>query len=97
MRKATRNYLLDAPQGLLFLLQGVSGFILWLVLPRGYGGQGMGWDGGGEVSTFLFERHTWLDIHRWLAVALLIMIVAHLVLHWRWVVYMTKSYFREHS
>ena len=90
MRKATRNYLLDALQGLLLLLQSISGFILWFVLSKG-----IAWGGGGGESAFIFARHTWLGIHKWLAVVLLIVIIAHLILHWRWVVYMTKSYFRN--
>ena len=98
MRKATRNYILDAILGLTFLFQGISGFILWLVLPRGSGGGYRG--GAGEssgVSTFLFTRHTWLDIHEWAAVALLVAFAVHITLHWRWIFYMTKSYFRRHN
>lgn len=89
---------MDATLGLTFLFQGISGFILWLVLPRGSGG---GYRGGagehGEVSTFLFTRHTWLDIHEWAAVALLVAFAVHITLHWRWIFYMTKSYFRHRN
>jgi hypothetical protein len=35
MRRTTRNYILDAMFGLVLLFQGVSGFILWFVLPGG--------------------------------------------------------------
>lgn len=94
MRKVTRNYVLNAIMGLILLFQGISGFILWFVLPRGYGG-GSAWQGGG--STFLFARHTWLDIHEWMAVALLVMFALHIAIHWRWIVYMTKSYFKQYN
>jgi hypothetical protein len=89
---------MDAILGLTFLFQGISGFILWLVLPRGSGGRYRG-DAGesGEISTFLFSRHTWLDIHEWAAVALLVMLALHIAIHWRWIVYMTKSYFGHHN
>jgi len=33
MRRTTRNYILNAIFGLVLLFQGVSGFILWFVLP----------------------------------------------------------------
>ena len=93
---------MDAILGLTFLFQGISGFILWLVLPRGSGGGYGGGHGGGGgesggVSTFLFDRHTWLDIHEWAAVALLVAFAVHITLHWRWIFYMTKSYFRRHN
>ena len=94
MRKTTQNYIIDVIFGLLLLLQGVTGFVLWFVLPGGYryrGGAGL--SGGG--SAFLFPRQDWLDIHRWLAVALLVLLALHIAIHWQWIISMTKSYFRQ--
>jgi hypothetical protein len=95
MRKTTWNYVIDAIFGLLLLCQGVTGFVLWFVLPGGsfrYRG-GLSLEEAG--STFLFARHTWLDIHTWGAVALLVIFALHIVIHWQWIVSMTKSYFRQ--
>jgi len=93
MRKATRNYILALIMFLLALFQTVSGFVLWLVLPGGgYGYRGGRGEGVGTGATFLWSRDTWIDIHDWVAVALLVILVVHLVLHWRWIVYMTKKY-----
>ena len=93
MRKATRNYLLALVMFLLALFQAVSGFVMWLVLPSGGGYRG----GRGELTenTFLWDRHTWIDLHDWVAVALLILLLIHLILHWKWIVYMTGAYFRQ--
>ncbi|MBC8276414.1 MAG: DUF4405 domain-containing protein [Chloroflexi bacterium] len=95
MRKMTWNYIVDAIFGLLLLLQGIIGFILWFILPGGgyryRGGSGLDEDG----STFLFARHTWLDIHGWVAVALLVIFALHIAIHWQWIVGMTKSYFGQ--
>ena len=91
MRKATRNYILGVILFILALLQAVSGFILWFGLPRGEG-QGRG---GGTATTFWsLARDTWIDIHDWVAMALVVIIIIHLVLHWKWITYMTKSYFK---
>ena len=90
MRKATRNYLLVLIMFLLALFQAVSGFVLWFVLPRG--GRGGGLDA--EI-TFLWSRDTWIYLHTWVAVALLVMLVLHLVLHWKWIVQTTKIYWRQ--
>lgn len=96
MRKSTRNYIVDLIIFLLALFEVVSGFVLWLVLPRGRGYMG----GRGEELvtevTFLWSRDTWLDLHNWVAVALLVIVVIHLILHWRWIVHMTKTV-RERS
>ncbi|MBN2463006.1 MAG: DUF4405 domain-containing protein [Dehalococcoidia bacterium] len=94
MRKTTRNYIIDAIFGLMLLFQGVTGFVLWFILPSGgyrfRGGSGL----DEESSTFLFARHTWLDVHEWLAVALLVIFAVHIIIHWKWIVAMTQSYFR---
>jgi len=92
MRKATRHYILDAIEGLILLGSFISGFILWFVLSGGY------WGGDGPHSggaTFLFNRHDWIVIHKSLAIALLVIFSTHIATHWRWVTYMTKSYFRR--
>jgi len=95
MRRTTRNYILDTVFGLALLFQGVTGFILWFILPGG-GYRYRGGSGLDEVgSTFLFARHTWLDIHAWVAVALLVIFALHILIHWQWIVRMTKSYFRQ--
>lgn len=91
MRKATRNYVVGLIMFLLALFEVVSGFVLWLVLPRG--GGYMGGRGGGLTTeaTFLWPRDTWIDLHNWVGVALLVIVALHLILHWRWIVHMTKT------
>jgi len=95
MRKSRRNYIVDLIIFLLALFEVVSGFVLWLVLPRGRGYMG----GRGEElvteATFLWSRDTWLDLHNWVAVALVVIVVIHLILHWRWIVHMTKTIWRR--
>ena len=92
LRKKTQNYILFVILLLLGLFQAMSGFILWLALPHGGGGR------GGSTTTFWsLTRNTWIDIHDWVAVALVVMIIIHILLHWKWILYMTKSYFRENK
>jgi hypothetical protein len=49
-----------------FIIESISGFILWLVLPHG-----TQYSGGrnGTESTFIWIRQTWADIHDWVAEA----------------------------
>jgi ABC-type dipeptide/oligopeptide/nickel transport system permease subunit len=91
VRKATRNFILALVMALLALFQAISGFVLWVVLPRGDGYQG----GRGEIGTFLWTRNEWIDLHDWTAVALAVIVLVHIILHWGWIARMTRSYFRQ--
>ena len=96
LRKKTQNYILFVILLLLGLFQAMSGFILWFGLARG-GGQGRGWGGGTATTFWSLTRNTWIDIHDWVAVALVVIVVIHIILHWKWIVYVTQSYFRENK
>jgi uncharacterized iron-regulated membrane protein len=88
VRQATRNYFLAVLLFLLGIVEVVSGFVLWLVLPGGEGYMG----GRGLVSeaTFLWSRGTWIDLHMVVGVALLVVVIIHLILHRKWIIRMTK-------
>lgn len=85
MKKATLHYILDGVEGLILLCLVVSGFVLWFALPEGS-------DAG---KTVWFSRYTWKEIHHWLAVGLLVFFSTHIITHWTWITYMTKSYVRR--
>lgn len=61
----------------------LSGIVLWLFLPSGSGYRG---GRGVEVVFLTLSRRDWVDIHDWSGVALGVVILLHLVLHWRWIV-----------
>ena len=95
MKKSMENYAVFVGMFMLGLVEAVSGFVLWLALPQGSGGHGVGRLAGGVESTFWsLSRHTWIDIHDWVAVAIMAVIVIHLALHWKWMFYMTKKLFQ---
>jgi cytochrome b subunit of formate dehydrogenase len=76
VRKTTINYLIFLAQAIAAFLLGVSALILWHFVPRGY----------------LESRELWVDIHKWTGVALAVFVFIHIVLHWRWLVQMTRRY-----
>ncbi len=112
MKTALRNnlnYALD----ILLLISGsatlTSSYVVWFVLPRGMGlhrggasycgGGGTGIAGNCENFFGLF-RYTWIEIHNWASVVLFVIVMIHILLHWSWIVGMTKKisrYFQSHT
>ena len=84
MSKARMHYVLDIIEGLILLLLVVSGFILWFALP----------EGSSAGMTVLFNRAVWINVHGWLAIALLIFFTTHVLTHWKWIWHMTKGIFK---
>ncbi|MFA5308124.1 MAG: DUF4405 domain-containing protein [Dehalococcoidales bacterium] len=89
MKKWTVNYVLFLFLLLAGLLQAVSGFLLWLVIPGGHRGFGIRLTG----SDFLWSRYTWIELHDWAAVALVAIVIIHIILHWKWITYTTRKIF----
>jgi len=84
--KAKLNYAIDVAIGLSFILSALSGLILFYA-PSGYQ--------GGRNPYYLqpvlfLSTHTWSDLHTWSSIAMAAGVGAHLVLHWQWMVCMTK-------
>ena len=79
MRKSTINYLIFMAQAIAAILLGISALLLWQFFPRG----------------FLESRQLWVDIHKWTGVALAVLVIIHIVLHWKWLVRMTRHYLRN--
>ena len=96
MKKATLFFNLIVTMLLLGLTMAVSGFILWLAFPSGGGGGGgHGRGGGGELTFWERSKHTWIDIHNWVAVVLLVVAIVHIILHWKWIVRMSKQFINQ--
>jgi len=89
------NFWLGALMLVDMLFLSLIALIMKYILPPGSGGRHGGW-GGGERLTFLgLGRHDWGDVHWIMALILLSMLVAHLLLHWKWIVYQIKCTFEK--
>lgn len=77
MARTTLNALLDALAALLFVAMVATGFIVQLVLPPGSGKTWALWS---------IERHDWARAHSIVGAALVVVVVVHVALHWKWVV-----------
>jgi len=83
------NLVVDAIIALSFLISAVSGIYFLYVPVGGYqGGRNPAWE-----AVFIFNRTTWDVIHTWAGVAFILAAVLHFVIHWKWVVKVTKRVF----
>jgi predicted ferric reductase len=83
MRRATVNFILNLVSFLILLGLGVTGLII--ALPHRHGPN--------EVKPLGIGRGEWGDIHLWLGIAFVVLMVVHIILHWGWVVCYVKSLF----
>jgi len=74
VNESSQNYVLDVLMALLALTLAVSAVFLWVILPQGY----------------FAARLLWLSIHKWTGLALSATVILHVILHWRWLVRMTR-------
>ena len=89
--KAKLNYAVDVVIGLAFILSALSGMVRFFA-PSGYQ--------GGRNPYYLqpvlfLNTQTWDIVHTWSSIAMISGVGAHLVLHWDWMVCMTKKLLAE--
>lgn len=84
------NWLVDTAVFLTALTTMLSG-VYFLIFPFG------GFDGGRNPwydVVIVFTRHTWEEIHTWSGLAMAAVVIIHLIMHWRWIVTMTRRVWR---
>lgn len=90
MKKVHINYILDAVIALAFLISAAGG-LAFLVMGEG------GYQGGRNAAfktAFLgIPRDAWSDLHTLSSLVMIAGIVVHLVLHWKWIMYVTRGMF----
>jgi cytochrome b561 len=97
MRGSAKNYInytLNIIMLLSITVSIISSYIIWFVLERGMGSHGatfcrlggFGSGGNGADPLFGWPRYTWIDIHNWASIILLMIIIIHVITHWRWIV-----------
>ena len=60
----------------LFVVLAGTGLLDWLVLPRGY---------NARSGLLVSLRHFCVAVHEWAALAFMIVVVVHILLHWPYV------------
>ncbi|PIU80871.1 MAG: hypothetical protein CO140_00685 [Candidatus Moranbacteria bacterium CG_4_9_14_3_um_filter_40_7] len=87
MNKPKLNYIIDFLALLSFILTALSGLAIKLFMPGGVR--------QGRSQEFLgIQKEVWSEIHDWAGILLIILVIIHFILHWEWVVGMTKNIFQ---
>ncbi len=85
------NWLIDSALFLGAVVASITG-IYFLFFPVG------GYQGGRNPSygiTILFQRETWDDLHTWFGIVMIVAAAVHIVVHWKWIVSMSRRVFQE--
>jgi hypothetical protein len=90
MRQQVLNFVIDLVTLVVMLGVSATGLLLrWILVPGSRGGRGLEFLGLG--------RRDWGDIHFWLSVALLVLVLVHVALHWTWVCALVARWTRRSS
>jgi cytochrome b subunit of formate dehydrogenase len=81
--KLSKLWIVNVISFFLFSLLSVTGLINWLLLPRGY---------GSSAGFLVSLRHSLVTMHEWTALLFMIVIGAHISLHWAYVKKTLDSY-----
>ncbi len=92
MNKTTLNYWLDVVIGLAFVVAAVTGIVFLFIGSGGYQG---GRNDAYQVALVGIPRETWKDLHTLGSLVMTAGVGLHLVLHFNWIVCVTKRMLRE--
>jgi hypothetical protein len=88
MKKNSVKYIIDIVLFIDICSIAVIGFLLAFILPEGKGSYGSKYFLG-------LHRHDWGDIHLFLSILLLVLLIFHLRSNWTWIAQTTKLKFGE--
>lgn len=74
MRKHEVNFWIDTLAFFLFLGLISTGLLIYLIIPPASG-----------LSIWGLDRHDWGDIHFWISLSFLLLMIMHFILHWAWI------------
>lgn len=90
MKRPSVNFLIDCLSFVLLAGLVFTGIILKWILPPGMGGY-RGGRGGEAPDFFALTRHEWGDVHFWISIGFFVLMVVHLIIHYKWIKAYVKS------
>jgi hypothetical protein len=90
MNKPKINYIVDFVSFIVFLIVSVTGLVLFFFLPSGVR--------QGIYQEFIgIRKYLWLNWHSIAGFIIIFLVLIHLILHRKWIVSMTKNFFRKRT
>jgi len=86
IRRNTLNFIIDIVTLLVMISVAMTGLLLRFVLPPGS-------RGGAGRTLWSWGRHDFGDLHFYLVLGLLALLIVHLALHWTWVCSTVQRWF----
>ena len=90
MDRTKLNYIVDALMFIAIVATGFIGILLGYFIPTGNVPPA-------QKYLWSLHRHDWGEIHLYLSLALLVLFVLHIILHWAWIKTATERYLRKKS
>jgi hypothetical protein len=86
MNKFKINYIIDFFVFISFFVVALTGLIIFLFLPSGIR--------QGRLQEFIgIAKEIWNLVHIWFGILMTFLVTVHFILHWDWIVCMTKTIF----
>lgn len=85
MNVAKRNYLVDTVIGIAFLVTAVSALVF--LVPVSW----IDFSSSTTPTVLGVDFGVWQTLHKYSGIAMLIGVILHQVLHWKWIITMTKK------
>lgn len=90
MNRNKLNFWIDFLAFIAFLLVAKTGLIIFFFLPEGV-------RQGRYQEFFGITKSTYSTIHDWAGIVMIVLVVIHLILHWRWIACSLKNFFKKQS
>jgi len=88
MNRQKTNYLIDLILTTLFFGVAGTGLFMYFFIPSGV-------QRGRYIVYMGLTKATWIWIHSRIGILMIILVVIHLLLHWKWIVCTTKNFFQK--
>jgi hypothetical protein len=85
MSEAKRNYWVDAAIGIVFLAVALSALVF--LVPISW----IDFSASTTPTILGVDFGVWQTLHKWAGIVMLVGVVLHQLLHWKWIVNMTKK------
>ncbi|MCX8147423.1 MAG: DUF4405 domain-containing protein [Candidatus Woesearchaeota archaeon] len=89
MANSKINYLIDILMVFSFLTTAFTSIILFFVIPSG--------PRAGQFAFLGAPKHVWVALHNYIGLAFILLMSAHIILHFKWLVSMTSGFFGKKS